>query len=600
MKMTTLRDQSKPILYGLVVLFILAMGNFGNVFSSTNPNRGTSEFCDPNLFVACSDDGKISISLDNFNQRFNSNIDFWLSQATFNSQFNAIDKQLDTLNAKSRVYNSLLNEQINNKFISELNLSPQKNYTDEMMSFIKNYPNFNSTYKLELESYNLFIVDSVFNQEQYELAVDNGTIDDIINENFELNNPQQAQFLYARGTTRWNNWVSTMKRQIASTRFNYILGATQSLSNLELEEQFVLENSSFDFDYITFDLNGIADIEISEKELNEYYDKVKDDINYDLKIDKKRTIEFVKWNTTNLDSEAKDSIKKLAKDFRRNARRNSFESALESDDNYTIYRKVELTNDFSTSKSGLASQILDADSSQTALYNLIGAGRTIINFAFNNDIGEIKLIDIESDRENDSINDIGVFHIESEKNDGYLTLKDNSVKERLTNELIFMKKIELAKVEFNSLINNYNKYIEQEGYDNLTEEDLKEFDPLDQWINGEEGISDKLLLRNYVGSINNFTTSFININLRDLFSTEEKIKASLLTSSKGMNYDIFAVDNDNICIIRMNEIPDNPSNNDIDEYKKSELNRLSNSRVNLFIQDQKETSNVKDNRTLVY
>ena len=34
--------------------------------------------------------------------------------------------------------------------------------------------------------------------------------------------------------------------------------------------------------------------------------------------------------------------------------------------------------------------------------------------------------------------------------------------------------------------------------------------------------------------------------------------------------------------------------------KKSELNRLSNSRVNLFIQDQKETSNVKDNRSLVY
>lgn len=598
--MTTLRDQSKPILYGLVVLFILAMGNFGNVFSSTNPNRGTSEFCDPNLFVACSDDGKISISVDNFNQRFNSNIDFWLNQVTFNSQFNAIDKQLDTLNAKGRVYNSLLNEQINNKFISELNLSPQKNYSDEMMNFIRNYPNFNSTYKLELESYNLFIVDSAFNQEQYEAAVNNGTIDDKINENFELNNPQQAQLLYTRGTTRWNNWVSTMKRQIASTRFNYILGATQSLSNLELEEQFILQNSSFDFDYLTFDLNSIDDIKISDEELNEYYNKVKDDINYDLKIDNKRTIEFVKWNSTNLDSEAKDSIKKLAKDFRRNARRNSFKSALESDNNYTIYRKVELSNDFSTSKSGLASQILDADSTETALYNLIGAGRAIINFAFNNDIGEIKLIDIESDRENDSIDDIGVFHIESEENDGYLTLEDSNVKERLTNELIFMKKIELAKDEFNSLIDNYNKYIKEEGYDNLTEDDLKDFDPLDQWINGEEGISDKLLLRNYVGSINDFTTSFININLRDLFSTEEKIKASLLTSNKGMNYDIFAVDNDNICIIRLNTSPENPSESDINEYKKSELDRLSNSRVNLFIQDQKETSNVKDNRSLVY
>ena len=391
-----------------------------------------------------------------------------------------------------------------------------------------------------------------------------------------------------------------MKRQIASTRFNYILGATQSLSNLELEEQFILQNSSFDFDYLTFDLNSIDDIEISDEELNEYYNKVKDDINYDLKIDNKRTIEFVKWNSTNLDSEAKDSIKKLAKDFRWNARRNSFKSALESDNNYSIYRKVELTNDFSTSKSGLASQILDADSTETALYNLIGAGRAIINFAFNNDIGEIKLIDIESDRENDSIDDIGVFHIESEENDGYLTLEDSSVKERLTNELIFMKKIELAKDEFNSLIDNYNKYIKEEGYDNLTEDDLKDFDPLDQWINGEEGISDKLLLRNYVGSINDFTTSFININLRDLFSTEEKIKASLLTSNKGMNYDIFAVDNDNICIIRLNTSPENRSESDINEYKKSELDRLSNSRVNLFIQDQKETSNVKDNRSLVY
>ena len=67
-----------------------------------------------------------------------------------------------------------------------------------------------------------------------------------------------------------------------------------------------------------------------------------------------------------------------------------------------------------------------------------------------------------------------------------------------------------------------------------------------------------------------------------------------------MNYDIFAVDNDNICIIRLNTSPENPSESDINEYKKSELDRLSNSRVNLFIQDQKETSNVKDNRSLVY
>ena len=44
MKMSTLRDQSAPVLYGLVVLFILAMGGFGNIFSSTNPNRGNTSY----------------------------------------------------------------------------------------------------------------------------------------------------------------------------------------------------------------------------------------------------------------------------------------------------------------------------------------------------------------------------------------------------------------------------------------------------------------------------------------------------------------------------------------------------------------------------
>ena len=42
MKMSTLRDQSAPVLYGLVVLFILAMGGFGSIFSSTTSNKGTS------------------------------------------------------------------------------------------------------------------------------------------------------------------------------------------------------------------------------------------------------------------------------------------------------------------------------------------------------------------------------------------------------------------------------------------------------------------------------------------------------------------------------------------------------------------------------
>ena len=141
MKMSTLRDQSAPVLYGLVVLFILAMGGFGNIFSSTNPNRGNSDVCDPELYIACSDDENISITVEEFNRRFNNDVDFWIRQATFNSQFNAIDKQLDTLNAKSRVWSTILNERINNKFIKELELIPQERFSQEMINFIKKYPN---------------------------------------------------------------------------------------------------------------------------------------------------------------------------------------------------------------------------------------------------------------------------------------------------------------------------------------------------------------------------------------------------------------------------------------------------------------------------
>ena len=136
MKMTTLRDQSKPVLYGLVVLFILAMGGFANILNSTNPNKGNSEFCDPELYIACSDDENISISVEEFNRRFNNDVDYWISQATFNNQFNGIDKQIDTLNAKDRVWNAILNDRIRTKFIKELKLIPKESYSEAMIKFI--------------------------------------------------------------------------------------------------------------------------------------------------------------------------------------------------------------------------------------------------------------------------------------------------------------------------------------------------------------------------------------------------------------------------------------------------------------------------------
>ena len=600
MKMTTLRDQSKPVLYGLVVLFILAMGGFANILNSTNPNKGSSAFCDPELYVACSDDENISISIDEFNRRFNNDVDYWISQATFNNQFNGIDKQIDTLNAKDRVWNSILNDRIRSKFIKELKLIPKENYSKAMIKFIKEYPAFNSNYKQELESYGLFMVDSVFNQEEYEKAVSAGTLDEMINENFAINNPEFSDELNRRGQTRWNNWLSTMKGSIASRSFTNIINATQTMSNLELKEQLILDSALYDFDYLIYSIDTENNINVTDDELMKYYETIKHNDDYDLKNAPKVIVEFVKWNTTNLNSESRDSIKKLAKEFRRAARKDNFETAVMNYQTFSDYQTVTLTNDFSTSKSGLSSQILQSDSTTTPLYNIIGAGRKIINFAFSNEVGEIKLLDIESDRETGGFDDIGVFHIKEIIPEIYSSIDEPELKARLTKELSFKKNYQIGEKEFNNLMNEYKSYLIEEGADNLSSDELAESELLYGWINNEEHIKDKILFNSYKGSINDFLGSFINTDLKDIINTNEEIKAYFLDLDKGLNNQMFAIDNTNIIMIRLNSISNIPSSEQIALYKESELQRLSRSQANLFLLDQKETANVKDNRTLVY
>ena len=175
MKMSTLRDQSAPVLYGLVVLFVLAMGGFSRIFSSTTPSTGNNENCDPERFIACSDNGEISITIEDYYRRYYNSIDFFHSRANPfgpNSLYSATDQQLDTINALNQVWPVMINEKIMNKFISNLDLLSNNNANEEIIKFIKNYPNFNSTYKTELELYGMFTVDSAFNQILYEKAVD--------------------------------------------------------------------------------------------------------------------------------------------------------------------------------------------------------------------------------------------------------------------------------------------------------------------------------------------------------------------------------------------------------------------------------------------
>lgn len=600
MKMSTLRDQSAPVLYGLVVLFILAMGGFGSIFSSTSSDRGNSENCDPERFVACSDNQNISITVEEYFRRYNNNPGFFHNRANPfgpNSPYSATDQQLDTINALNQVWSSLINEKVNSQFVSDLELvseDPNENspHLEEILAFIKNYPNFNPTYKAELEILGLFMVDSTFNQVLYEASVDNGILYSKLNDAFALTFPQQDLQIKTQGSSRWNNWFSTMKRQLANVKLNYIINSTQSLSELELKDQLLLEQGIYNLDYLTYSLSDI-EVEITDNEIQDYYNSIKDDESYNLKKDTRRVVQFVKWNMNDLNENEKDSIKKLAKDFRKSARRNGFDTAIEKNNTYSLSKEITLSNEFSLSGSGLGTQTKKLDGSSAPFYNIIGAGRKIIEFAFTNDIGEIKLLNINSDRKTNGFNDIGIFHIKEELSEGYIPLEESGIKDRLEKELTYAKKCELAKVEFNSMLNNYSDFLSD-----LSQEDIDSFDPLSYWLENDETASKNILIRNHKGSINDFLLSFINTDLRNTLISIPELKGFLLTLDEGLDFTMNPIDNESIVLFRVNELPDENSM-DLSLYKSNELEKLKNTQSSLFLEDQKETANIKDNRTQV-
>ena len=557
MKMSTLRDQSAPVLYGLVVLFILAMGGFGSIFSSTSSNKGNSDNCDPERFVACSDDEVISITVDEYFGRYNNNPDFYHSRANPfgpDSPYSATDQQLDTINALNQVWSILVNQKVNNKFIKDLELrseKPNQNsaHLDEILTFIKKYPNLNSIFKLELEALDLFMVDSTFNQTLYEAAVDSGIFYNMFNNAFALTFPQQDKQIKNQGSTRWNNWFSTIQRYLASQKLNYIINSTQSLSEIELKDQLILEQGIFNFDYVTYALENI-EVEITDEEIAEYYNSVKDDESYNLKKDKRRVVQFVKWDATDLDNTKRDSIKKLAKEFRRTARKNGFDAAIEKNNTFSLSKQVTLSNEFSLSGSGLGTQTQNSDGSSAPFYNIIGAGRKIIEFAFTNDIGEIQLININSDRKNNKgFNDIGVFYIKEELSEGYIELDESGIKDKLKKEIEYSKRCELAKIEFESMLNQYSQFLNE----NFSDQE-SDIDPLTYWVEGET--PENILIRNHKGTINDFLLSFISTDLRNTLITIPELKGFLLTLEEGLDTRMRPIDNQSIAIFRLNEKAD--------------------------------------------
>ena len=76
------------------------------------------------------------------------------------------------------------------------------------------------------------------------------------------------------------------------------------------------------------------------------------------------------------------------------------------------------------------------------------------------------------------------------------------------------------------------------------------------------------------------------------------LKVFIMSLEEGFNYTVNPIDNQSVTVFRLNSRPDIESLS-LTDYKTNELNRLNNTQSNLFVEDQKESANIIDNRKLV-
>ena len=216
--------------------------------------------------------------------------------------------------------------------------------------------------------------------------------------------------------------------------------------------------------------------------------------------------------------EERDSTQKLVDNFEEKAKK-GWNNAIDNDDTHSLHLEIELSNEFSMSESGLGEQVTDSDDVKKPLYNVIGAGRKIIEFAFKNDVGTIKQISIDSDRSNGTgFNDIGVFYIKEKISNKYLSLDESGKKNQLRNELEYKQRNEIAKKIFEETLNQYSS----------EEFESSDFDLLAYLAENDEN----LLIMNHNGTINNFVNSLINTNLRNSLMNSDELKGFMISLDK--------------------------------------------------------------------
>ena len=418
--MSNVRENSKGMMWLLLFFFVASM-TVGGLVGGANILSTIQGFfgkIDTRLYVGKVGDTPIPISYY-LNER-------QIQLNRFRQQGRTIDSRA-IQNAGDFAWNNIVDRSIKDKKIKELNLQVQD---DEIYNFLLLSPP--PAFQDNLKTLGLYIdEENNFDLDSYQNSVRNGIL------------PDTTQNLLIV----WENYLRTY---LADRKLQNLYNNTISISDLEVKNEYLLNNINCTIDILNIKSNSIPDslIEISEKEIQDKYNEDKEE---KYTMDESITLQYVLWENINpegIDSldiiDLQDSLLQLSIDFSSDAQTTSFQDALEI---YEISKvdTIEVTESFSNN-SGLPYPM--------------GAIRQAVRFGFDNSPGETSDY-FQTD------NGLAVFNIVNKNNSSYIPMDEvsgsieRSLKRNKKSDYAFdiLTNTDESITEWEKVANN-NEYIE--------------------------------------------------------------------------------------------------------------------------------------------
>tara|TARA_X000001036_G_scaffold329219_1_gene307878 strand:- start:104 stop:1651 length:1548 start_codon:yes stop_codon:yes gene_type:complete len=515
--MTQIREKSNIVLWLFLIIFILSMVA-GGLLGGANIVDLIFGGTDPSRYAGWVDDR--GISHREFQNQYNNQL------SAFQQQNRPVDGRT-AQTASNTAWNIIVENEFKNKKVKELGLAAQQTEIYEFLFYTPpvSFQNIFIAAGMFVDDENKFVI------EDYQRAVESGDL------------PEEFNAVFARWEAYLKNWLGNRKLQ-------NLYSKASTLSDEEIRFEYMKNNMNCNIDYIFINTNKISnnDIDISDNDIEEYYNKNKED---QYKTPDIRNINYISWNipneikldTLNYNSYI-DSLKDQALLFADEADITSFNDASESL-GYDL-KSLKIHEGFN-SNSGFPFQM--------------GTSRAAVRFIFDNDFGTIS-DPIQMD------NQIIVLTILDEKPESYKNLEDvkNSIKSILTRD----KKQNYALELFESKLKTDDSW-----------ESVAKEDSLFTFLSNESGT--------------------IGGSFKDIGKSNE-ITGALLALEENQTSNTLTTYN-TVCKIKVNSkdtFDEDSYNDSYSEIKKQLLNTKNRSNYQAWLNHMKDNSKVNDYRSKMY